>query len=342
MLHVISDAIFAQHDPGNAHVEAPDRWAVVDRALRTAGELDFLLPRPATAEEIGRVHPDRHLAYLDQLCAEGGGTIDADTVASRESCDVMRLAAGAAVQSVELALEGEPAFALGRPPGHHALPDRAMGFCLLNNAAIAVRHAQSLGIRKVAVIDWDVHHGNGTEAIFSADPEVLYVSTHQEGLFPHTGSTEDVGIGSAAGTTVNIPLPPRTGDQGFKQVFDELIGPIVEAFAPELLVVSAGYDAHWRDPIGGLRLSAAGFAELASRVTAWARACSGGRLVLVLEGGYDLEALAASVLATAEAIVGRPVVDPLGPAAGPERDIQERLARICEIQARWWPVAARS
>ncbi len=339
MLHVISDAVFAQHDTGLTHVEGPERWRVADQALRTIEKLGFLAPRLATVEEIRRVHPERHLAQLDRLCAEGGGAVDADTVASRESSQVMRLAAGAAVQSVELAVAGEAAFALGRPPGHHASLDRAMGFCFLNNAAIAVRHAQALGIRKVAVLDWDVHHGNGTEAIFSEDPEVLYVSTHQQGIFPHTGAAEDVGTGAAAGTTVNIPLPPRTGDQGFKLVFDELIGPIVEAFAPELIVVSAGYDAHWRDPLGGMRLSATGFAELAARVTAWAHALCGGRLALVLEGGYDLEALAASITATAAAVLGLPVpADAPGPAVGPERDIQQRLAQIREIQARWWPV----
>jgi acetoin utilization deacetylase AcuC-like enzyme len=341
MLHVISDPRFADHQTGK-HPERPDRWRVADQALRGIEGLEWHEARTAPEPALLAVHPASHLEMLDRLCEAGGGVIDADTVASAQSAQVMRLAAGAAIQAVDLSAEGEPAFALVRPPGHHALAERAMGFCLLNNAAIAARYAQSQGLGKVAIVDWDLHHGNGTEAIFSGDPGVLYVSTHQEGAYPGTGAATDVGTGAGEGTTLNLPLPAWTGDEGFAEAFSTIVEPAVMQFEPDLIIVSAGFDSHWRDPLGQLGLTAAGFAALARRVQGWAHDRANGRLVLLLEGGYDLEAIAASVAAVAAALVGdhQNPDDPVGKAPEPEREdaVARRLMRIRDIQSAYWPI----
>lgn len=339
MLHVISDSRFALHDTGPSHPERAGRWSAADTALRDLAGLTFGDARPATDDEIARVHPARYLQEIEALCDQGGGRLDADTVTSASSSLVMRLAAGAAAEAVERALAGQPTFALVRPPGHHALADRAMGFCLLNNAAIAARHAQQLGMRRVAIVDWDVHHGNGTEALFWQDPEILYLSTHQDGSYPGTGPIEAVGDGAGQGRTVNLPLPPRTGDAGFARAFEHLFEPIVMEFQPDLLIVSAGFDAHWRDPLANMALSATGFGSLARRVAAWASDRTEGRIVLLLEGGYDLEALGQSARATAAAIAGlEGADDTCGPAPLHEdtEAIDRQIAQAREIQARWW------
>lgn len=338
---MVSDARFAEHETGD-HPERPDRWRVADAALRGIEGTRWHQAVPAPDDVVRSVHLADYLESLDRFCAGGGGRLDADTVACDRSAEIMRLAAGAAVQAVQLAAGGESAFALVRPPGHHALPARAMGFCLLNNAAIAARYAQSQGLGRVAIVDWDLHHGNGTQAIFHEDPSVLYVSTHQEGAYPGTGAATDVGSGAGEGTTLNIPLPVATGDEGFRQVFQTLIEPAVTRFRPDLLIVSAGFDAHWRDPLGHLGLSAAGFATLARLVQGWAHDVAGDRLVLLLEGGYDLEALGASVAAVGAALAGSRQVphDPVGPSPEAEREgaIALRLERLRDIQSAYWAV----
>ncbi len=342
MLHVISDARFAEHETGK-HPEQPERWRAADSALRGLEGIEWHPAGPAPDEAILAVHPSEYVEGLDRFCEAGGGQLDSDTVASARSAEIMRLAAGAAVLAVDLAAGGEPAFALVRPPGHHALPTRAMGFCLLNNAAIAARYAQTQGLGRVAIVDWDLHHGNGTEAIFWDDPSVLYVSTHQEGAFPGTGAVTDVGTGAGEGTTINLPLPVATGDEGFEVAFRTVIEPAIVRFRPDLVIVSAGFDSHWRDPLGHLGLSSSGFAKLTRLVQGWAHDLAGGRLVMLLEGGYDLEAVGASAAAVAAALAGDHQVpeDPLGSSPESEREgaIALRLARIRDVQAAYWPVS---
>lgn len=299
---VISHKDFLAHG-SSAHVERPERLQAIEAALVASPlreRLSFLEPRPATDAEIERVHPNGYVREIEAFCDHGAGWIDADTLLTPDSARVARLAAGGAARAVEAVVrEGIPwVFSLCRPPGHHATPQHSMGFCVVNNAAVAARHArQALGLRRVAVIDWDVHHGNGTQDIFYDDPTVLYFSVHQHPLYPGTGKVSDRGVG----TTVNVPLPAGMGDDDYGFVFEDVLAPAVRAFAPELIVVSAGFDAHERDPLGGMRITSKGFGRLADQVRRLAEETPAqGRMVAVLEGGYDLQGLSESVVAVIE------------------------------------------
>jgi acetoin utilization deacetylase AcuC-like enzyme len=291
-------------DPG--HPERPDR---VTAAL--AGVADLHLGEDlvsvevtaATRAQLSRVHSGAYLDELGAFCYEGGGDLDQDTYATYDSWALAQLAAGAGVAVVdELARRGEGVgFIAARPPGHHALRDRAMGFCLLNNVAVTAAELTSRGAR-VAVVDWDVHHGNGTQQIFWDDPDVLYVSTHESPLFPGSGAAHEVGGPGARGRTINVPVPAGATGDVLRRALDEVAAPVVADFAPDWVLVSAGFDAHRADPIADLALSAGDFADLARTVAGFAP--GPGRVALFLEGGYDLEALRASVAATLAALVG--------------------------------------
>ena len=306
---LVTSRIFLEHETGD-HPERPARLEAILRYLERTGRLDdrrLVEPDPADEETIALVHDRAYIEELRAFAARGGGWLDADTVVSPRSFDVARLAVGAAVTAVELVLRGEAprAFALVRPPGHHAEPDRGMGFCLFNNIAVAAAWAlQRHGLERVAIIDWDVHHGNGTQAAFYRTDRVLFVSIHQWPLYPGTGRADEIGEGQGRGYTLNIPLPPRSDDAAYLRAFDEQIEPRVRAYRPQLLLVSAGYDAHYADPLAAMAVTEQGFGAMAGRVLTWAQECCDGRLVLALEGGYNLSALASSVAATLDALDG--------------------------------------
>jgi len=304
---IVYDDTFLLHDhPG--HPENAARLRAVTERLATDPALRSLPAQPAPdadPDTLRAVHTDRHILGIEHAAQSGGGWLDGDTYCTSRSYDVALRAAGAAMRATELVMRGDTraGFGLVRPPGHHATPSQAMGFCLFNNAAVAARAAQRLhGAGKVAVVDIDVHHGNGTQDVFYEDPSVLYCSLHQWPLYPGTGPARETGAGAGEGTTVNVPLPPGTDGDGWLQAFEARVVPALRAHAPDLIVVSAGYDAHTADPLAELRLSTDTYAQVASRLAALAGELCGGRTVWVLEGGYDLDALAASVGASLQAL----------------------------------------
>ncbi len=276
------------------------------------------VPRRATFDELAAVHDPRYVQALHERCLTGGGALDPDTYVEEGSFDVALRAAGAGLEAVDRldSEEADAAFLLLRPPGHHARRDRAMGFCLFNNVAITAAALLARGER-VLVLDWDVHHGNGTQELFFEEPDLLFVSLHQFPWYPGTGALAEVGTGAGAGTTINVPLPAGTRGDAYRLAFEELVVPAAEIFAASWVLVSAGFDAHRADPLGEIELSAGDFADLAGRVV---RLAPPGRRVLFLEGGYDLDAVAASAAATLCALAGEAVTsEPIttSPDTGP-------------------------
>ncbi len=286
-----------------------------------------LAPRRATDEELMAVHPAPYLDALRSFCEAGGGNLDPDTVAAPGSWDTALLAAGAVLAAVDglAAGEGDAAFVAARPPGHHALADQSMGFCLINNVAVAAAVLAGRGER-VLVVDWDVHHGNGTQAIFWDDPRVLYVSTHEWPLYPGTGRVEETGGPAAPGLTINIPLPAGATGNVVCHALDDVVAPVVERFSPTWVLVSAGYDAHRADPLADLALTAGDFADMAARVRGFAP--GGGRLAVVLEGGYDLDALSRSVGATLAGVLDGAYRPEHASSGGPGAAAVEAALRI--------------
>jgi len=293
---------FARHDEPS-HVENQRRLIAIDEALQANGLLDGR-PAPrfdrATFEQLARVHEPGYLEGLERAAERGGGWIDSDTYVGPDSARVAALAAGAATAAVEAALNGSlpRSFVLARPPGHHARPMTGMGFCLFDTIAVGAAEALARGVERIAIVDWDVHHGNGTQEIFYDTDQVFFTSIHQWPLYPGTGSAGETGVGAGEGFTLDIPLAAGAGNAEYLQVFDEQILPTLRAYEPELVLVSAGYDCHRDDPLGGMRLDEEGFAEMTRRVVDLAEATAQGRIVLVLEGGYDPPALARSVVRT--------------------------------------------
>ncbi len=274
---ILTSPVQAAHDEPS-HVERAARLRAIEAALDASGlrrDLVDLAPQPAADQQILAVHQPRLLQVLRWSAGQDNVWLDMDTYTTRGSWDAARLAAGAAVTAVEAVVAGRVtnAFALIRPPGHHATPAQPMGFCLLNNIAIAARHAvATLGLDRVAIVDYDVHHGNGTQDCFYDDGQVFFCSTHAAPLYPGTGAESEIGIEDGYGTTLNLPLPYRTGDGGFQQLYDDVVLPALRRFAPQLILVSAGYDGHWDDPLGPLSLSIAGYAALTQRLLQPARA----------------------------------------------------------------------
>jgi acetoin utilization deacetylase AcuC-like enzyme len=340
------DPIFLAHTLRH-HPENHTRLEAVMGLLRSKGELDRLVPltlQPASEEILGRVHDQVYVRELKAVSARGGGALNPDTYVARASFEAAAMAAGASMSAVEAVLRGEVrrAFALVRPPGHHAFADHGEGFCLFNNAAFAAKRAlgdlaqpgaaQERDVKRVMIVDWDVHHGNGTQAIFYEDPRVLYVSVHQAPLYPHSGRISETGRGAGQGTTVNVPLPVGAGDAGYARVFDEIVVPAARRYQPELLLMSAGYDAHWVDLLAGMAVSLQGFARMAAGLSRLSEELCGGCIVAVLEGGYDLDVLSYGVLNTFSALRGDDtVLDPLGPYAGRETPVEEVVQRVKQV-----------
>jgi len=333
------DPLFGEHDAGEGHPERPERLEAVRQGLREGGLVEDLVPvppRPATREELLRVHA---AAHVDRLASAAGKAVrlDPDTAMGPRSWDAATRAAGAVVDAVERVLDGslDRAFCAVRPPGHHATPGRAMGFCLLNNVAVGAAAALARGLKRVAVVDFDVHHGNGTQEAFWRDPRVLFVSSHQFPYYPGTGALDEVGEGEGRGFTVNLPMPAGLGDAEYRRAYREIVEPIGRAFDPELVLVSAGFDAHRDDPLGGMTLSAAGFAELMDACLAVASGAARGRLVAVLEGGYDLDGIAEASAAVVGRMLGRPLATP---DAAPRPGFERLLETYRTAHAEHWPV----
>ncbi len=316
----VYDPIYLKHDTGQ-HVEVAARLEAIISHLEKTGlkkQLTLIEPRPATVEEIALVHQKQYIKQTEDLASQGGGWLDPDTVMSSGSYEAALYAAGGLMRAVEAVMAGEvdSAFALVRPPGHHATSGYGKGFCLFNNIAIAARYALAeykLGL--ILIIDFDVHHGNGTQEAFYDDPQVMYISTHQYPFYPGSGDINETGSGAAEGTNINIPLPAGCGDDEYLKVFEQVIVPAARNFQPQLVLVSAGYDTHWADPLALMELSVSGLAQIAGVIKGLADELCSGRLVLTLEGGYNLEALAASVKATFDVLLGKSATrDPLGPS----------------------------
>ena len=335
----VYDPIYLKHDTGQ-HVENAGRLEAIISHLEQTGlnqQLVSIKPRAASVEELSLVHQHQYVSGIQDVAQKGGGWLDVDTIMSADSYEAAIYAAGGAIAATEAVMSGEvaSAFALVRPPGHHSTPRRAMGFCLFNNVAIATKYAlDKYGLERIAIIDFDVHHGNGTQEIFYGNPQVLYISTHESPFYPGTGSVEETGGGAATGTKVNIPLPAGCGDNEYLQVFEQIVAPAVRRFKPQLILVSAGYDPHWADELAMMQVSTTGFAQMVKIIKQIADELCSGRLVFTLEGGYNLTALATSVKATFDGLLGNTnIEDPLGQ---PQRRIEiggidQFIERIKEI-----------
>lgn len=336
-LGYVLDDLFALHQPPGPHPERPARIVAVRDALRDAGlerRGQRLATRPARDDELGLVHTGAYVGDMARALPGQSGWLDPDTYFGPRTWDAALAAAGGAIDLARAVLDGQVArgLALVRPPGHHAEPDQAMGFCLFNNAALAAAAARAAGAARVCVLDWDVHHGNGTQHAFEADPSVMYLSVHQFPFYPGTGAAEETGTGEGRGTTVNVGMPAGAGDADVLAAFDRVLIPALVGFAPDLVVVSAGFDAHRADPLAGLDMTEAGYRQVARRVVAAAEEVAGGRVVTVLEGGYDLGALSRSLVAVVEVMEGRPAAgeDVTGGGAPAGAEILPEAARAIE------------
>ena len=318
---LIYDPIYLEHDTGD-HVENARRLIDAMSHLNETGIKQRLIPlpaRPATQEELEMIHAPKYISCVKSKAENGGGWLDADTVMSVKSYEAALYAAGGLMVGTEAVIKKEvdSAFALIRPPGHHAIQDRAMGFCIFNNVAIAAEFALSkLNLNRVLIVDFDVHHGNGTQDAFYADPRVLYFSTHQYPFYPGTGQVSETGTGEGEGTTVNFPMAAGWGDEEYLRAFNEVLVPVARRLQPELILVSAGFDPHWADQLAMMRVTVTGFVQMAMILRELAAELCQGRLVFTLEGGYNLRVIASSVKAIFDMLLGKSEIeDPLGEAS---------------------------
>jgi acetoin utilization deacetylase AcuC-like enzyme len=329
---------FLDHQTPPGHPERVERGEVMSAVASAWAQRGRIVqaPRAATRGELLRVHSEAHLAAIDKTAGRAV-SLDPDTYTSPDSRDVALLAAGAIIGGVEAIVQSRATrvFALVRPPGHHAERERAMGFCLYNGVAAAAAHALSLGLERVAIIDYDVHHGNGTQWIFYDDPRVLYVSTHQYPFYPGTGAAGDIGRGKGTGFTLNVPMEAGATDADYAAVFRSLVVPVLDQFKPSLLIVSAGYDAHERDPLARMRMSTAGYAALTRMLCEAADRHCHGRVVAATEGGYDLAALKSCLEAAIAVLDGAPP-----PSDEPQEEATSRartaIAAVRAAQSKYW------
>jgi acetoin utilization deacetylase AcuC-like enzyme len=335
MTSIIYHPDYLKHNTG-AHPETAARVTAIMDYLDARGYFDehpIITPEPATIQLVETIHVPDYINKVEAHC-RAEMPLDPDTIVCKDSFNAALLAAGGAVQAIREIKNGGTAFALVHPPGHHAEPNRAMGFCLFNNIAIAAQYAQSHGMPRVLIVDWDVHHGNGTQNAFYSDPSVLYFSTHQYPHYPGTGWLDEVGEGSGVGYNINVPLPAGANDFDYVYVFNKLLIPIALQFKPDIILVSAGQDGHVNDPLAGMELTSAGFGKLASIVKGIAESTC-GRVALVLEGGYNLEALAESVYEIIKAFdEERDVLIPKD--SDVSEAVKERVEEVMGVQGNWW------
>ena len=337
-LCLADDTLFDEHLSPSGHPERPQRLSAAREgveACSAAAGAERLAPRDATLDELVRVHTPAYLEQLQQISGKSG-YLDADTFYTPRSLDAALRASGAALALTDALLDGRADYGFGllRPPGHHARPGNGMGFCLLNHAAVAARHALARGAKRVVILDWDVHHGNGTEEIFDASPEVLYISLHQSPQYPGTGAATDTGSREGWGYTVNVPLAAGADNDVYVAAFERLLLPVIEQFAPDFTLVSAGYDAHRRDPLGGMELDADGYAWMTRRLLDTVRRGPGHRVAFLLEGGYDLTGVRESVQHTLGALFQAPPA--IEPGAKLSSRHEHELAAALRCQREYW------
>ena len=340
-LAIVSSPRFADHLTPPGHPERVERHAVMqvvaDEFRQRGGKI--VEPRPARREELVRVHDADYVTFLSETAGRAIA-LDPDTYTSPDTYEVATLGAGATLTAVDHVLDGPSgtrALVLVRPPGHHAERNRAMGFCFLNNVAVAAAHARARGLARVAIVDYDVHHGNGTQWSFYTDPSVLFVSSHQYPYYPGTGAADEIGAEAGAGFTVNLPLAAGATDADYERVYNAVAWPILKAFAPQLILISAGFDAYKDDPLAGMRLEAECFGRLTARAAAIANDCCEGRVVAVTEGGYHLKGIADSLRSVVAALEGKSTQASAPTAAGAPRG-EAAIAAVKPHLAKYWPL----
>ena len=340
-LALIKDDRYLEHNAGPGHPESPDRLRVIhDLIAKEFPQVPLIAPRPATEDELALVHDPFYIETVARTEGVAFSRLDADTGLSAKSYETARLAVGGLLNAVDSLLDPKDTglrsvFAFVRPPGHHAEPGRGMGFCLFNNIAIAAEHAiEKHGLKRVLIVDWDLHHGNGTQRAFYDRPDVLFWSSHQFPHYPGTGDFDEVGNGKGEGFTVNAPFPHGFGDAEYLAVYDRVLRPIALEYRPELVLVSAGFDPYFKDPLGGIQLTGGGFGHLAMIVRAIAEACCGGRMLITLEGGYNPEGLREGTRAVLRSLTG-----PLRSVPAEDAQKAESVIRtILSHQKKYWKV----
>lgn len=340
-LAIIKDDRYREHNPGLGHPESPDRLRVIyDLIGREFAGLPVIAPRLATESELALIHDPFYIQTVAKTEGKVHSQLDPDTGLSARSYEIARLAAGGLLNGVDALLNPQSAihnpqsiFAFVRPPGHHAEPDRGMGFCIFNNIALAAEHAkQKYGLQRILIVDWDLHHGNGTQRAFYDDPGVLYFSSHQYPYYPGSGNFNEVGSGPGEGFTVNAPFPPGFGDAEYYRVYDTVLKPIALEYRPELVLVSAGFDPYREDPLGSMKVSGEGFGALAAIVRDIADRTCGGKVLLALEGGYNPRGLRDGVRSVLNTLLG-----PTPPQGGASSPAAEQVVKnIVAIHGRYW------